>query len=148
LRRVSERRRAVALAHDYRDVEGLTIRQIADRLGRAPATIQGYIYNPPARRHGRSRPATSLGRSQDGLIANLVEGERVLGRGGQQLQESLCVRALRSGIDWVSCGESHGLSFLGDADAIGGMGEHHRLAPADVHGGQLCLSLGNLRRRP
>jgi AraC-like DNA-binding protein len=44
--RVSERRRAVALAHHYRDVEGLTIRQIADRLGRSPATIKAYFYDP------------------------------------------------------------------------------------------------------
>jgi AcrR family transcriptional regulator len=44
--RVIERRRAVALARHYRDVEGLSIRQIADRLGRSPATIKAYFYDP------------------------------------------------------------------------------------------------------
>ena len=44
--RVLERRRAVALAHHYRDVEDLSIRQIADRLGRSPATVNAYFYDP------------------------------------------------------------------------------------------------------
>jgi AcrR family transcriptional regulator len=44
--RVLERRRAVALAHHYRDFEGLSIREIADRLGRSPATIKAYFYDP------------------------------------------------------------------------------------------------------
>jgi hypothetical protein len=32
--RVAERRRAVALAHHFREAEGLSIVQIAERLGR------------------------------------------------------------------------------------------------------------------
>jgi len=44
--RVVERRRAVALAHHYREAEGLSIAQIADRLGRSPATIKAYFYDP------------------------------------------------------------------------------------------------------
>jgi AraC-like DNA-binding protein len=44
--RVIERRRAVALAQHYRECEGLSIRQIADRLGRSPATIKAYFYDP------------------------------------------------------------------------------------------------------
>ena len=44
--RVVERRRAVALARHYRDAEGLPIVQIADRLGRSPATIKAYFYDP------------------------------------------------------------------------------------------------------
>jgi Homeodomain-like domain-containing protein len=44
--RVLERRRAVALARHYRDFEGLSIRQIADRLGRSPATVKAYFYDP------------------------------------------------------------------------------------------------------
>ena len=43
--RVLERRRAVVLRH-YRDVEGLSIREIADRLGRSPATVKAYFYDP------------------------------------------------------------------------------------------------------
>jgi hypothetical protein len=44
--RVAERRRAVALARHYRELEGLTIEQIADRLGRSPATVKAYFYDP------------------------------------------------------------------------------------------------------
>jgi AraC-like DNA-binding protein len=44
--RVAERRRAVALARHYREFEGLSIRQIADRLGRSPATVKAYFYDP------------------------------------------------------------------------------------------------------
>ena len=41
-----ERRRAVALARHYRDVEDLSIAEIASRLGRSPATIKAYFYDP------------------------------------------------------------------------------------------------------
>ena len=44
--RVVERRRAVALARHYREAEGLSIAQIADRLGRSPATVKAYFYDP------------------------------------------------------------------------------------------------------
>jgi AraC-like DNA-binding protein len=44
--RVVERRRAVSLARHYREFEGLSIRQIADRLGRSPATVKAYFYDP------------------------------------------------------------------------------------------------------
>jgi AraC-like DNA-binding protein len=44
--RALERRRAVPLARHYRDFEGLSIRQIADRLGRSPATVKAYFYDP------------------------------------------------------------------------------------------------------
>ncbi len=44
--RVVERRRAVALTRHYREAEGLSIAQIADRLGRSPATIKAYFYDP------------------------------------------------------------------------------------------------------
>src|SRR5450755_5161843 len=46
LDRVAERQRAVALARHYREAEGLSIAQIAERLGRAPATVKGYFYDP------------------------------------------------------------------------------------------------------
>jgi hypothetical protein len=44
--RVSERRRAVALARHLREAEGVSITQIADRLGRSKATIKAYFYDP------------------------------------------------------------------------------------------------------
>lgn len=43
--RVVERRRAVALTRHYREAEGLSIIQIADCLGRSPATIKAYFYD-------------------------------------------------------------------------------------------------------
>ena len=46
LDRVTERRRAAQLARHYRDQEGLTIAEIARRLGRAEATIKAYLYDP------------------------------------------------------------------------------------------------------
>jgi len=44
--RVRERRRAAALARHYRDTEGLSIREISRRLGRAEATLKAYLYEP------------------------------------------------------------------------------------------------------
>ena len=41
--RVSERRRAAALARHYRDQEHLTIAEIARQLGRAEATVKAYL---------------------------------------------------------------------------------------------------------
>ena len=46
LDRVHERRRAVALAHHYRDEQDLSIAEIARRLGRAEATVKAYLYDP------------------------------------------------------------------------------------------------------
>jgi predicted transcriptional regulator len=44
--RVSERKRAAALARHYREQENLTIAEIAHRLGRAEATVKAYLYDP------------------------------------------------------------------------------------------------------
>jgi len=46
LERVVESRRAVALARHFREAEGLSNAQIAERLGRAPATVKSYFYDP------------------------------------------------------------------------------------------------------
>ena len=54
--RVSERRRAAALARHYREQENLTIAQIARRLGRAEATVKAYLYGPS---HANKRPTDS-----------------------------------------------------------------------------------------
>jgi hypothetical protein len=42
----AERRRAASLARHYRDVERMSIGHIATRLGRAPATVREYLYDP------------------------------------------------------------------------------------------------------
>ncbi|MBV8218012.1 MAG: sigma-70 region 4 domain-containing protein [Solirubrobacterales bacterium] len=44
--RVVERRRAAQLARHYRDQEGLSIAEIACRLGRAEGTVKAYLYDP------------------------------------------------------------------------------------------------------
>jgi hypothetical protein len=44
--RVAERQRAVALARHSRKEEGLSIAQTAERLGRSPATIKAYFFDP------------------------------------------------------------------------------------------------------
>jgi hypothetical protein len=46
LDRVAGRRRAAALARHHRDAEQLPIAEIARRLGRAPATVKAYLYDP------------------------------------------------------------------------------------------------------
>ena len=58
--RVAERRRAVALARHFREAEGLSIAQIGDRLGRSPATIKAYFYDPTGeKRAARDHPVAS-----------------------------------------------------------------------------------------
>jgi hypothetical protein len=44
--RVVEHRRAIALARHDREFDGLPILQIADRLGRSPATSRAYLHDP------------------------------------------------------------------------------------------------------
>ncbi len=44
--RAAERARAVRIARYYRDHERLPVSEIATRLGRKPATIRAYLYDP------------------------------------------------------------------------------------------------------
>ena len=44
--RVVEHRRAVALTGHFREAEGLSVAQIAGRLGRSPSTVKAYFYDP------------------------------------------------------------------------------------------------------
>jgi hypothetical protein len=77
--RVAERRRAVALARHYREFEGLSVRQIADRLGRSQATIKAYFYDPNDANKGLSR-------------------ERVAKAGGREFSSHLPAAAARGEI--------------------------------------------------
>jgi AraC-like DNA-binding protein len=43
---LTERQRAVAIAQHMRDSEGLTIAEIATRLGRSNSTVAGYFSDP------------------------------------------------------------------------------------------------------
>lgn len=57
LQRVGERERAVALARHYRESEGMSVVQIAERVGRSPATIRSYFYDPKGARARRVKQA-------------------------------------------------------------------------------------------
>jgi hypothetical protein len=46
------------MARHYRKVEGLSIEQIADRIGRAPATIKAYFYDPTGEKARAVKAAT------------------------------------------------------------------------------------------
>ena len=50
------RRRALELARHYREAEGLSLVQIADRLGRSPATVEAYCYDPTGGEGGGQGP--------------------------------------------------------------------------------------------
>ncbi len=73
--RVLERRRAVALARHYREFEGLSIRQIADRLGRSPATVKAYFYDPS---DANKRPTDSPHAKRSGGLSSTWGGLGVL----------------------------------------------------------------------
>jgi predicted transcriptional regulator len=63
--RVAERRRAVALALHYREAEGLSIAEIAARLGRSPATVKAYFYDPTDANKGLSRERVAKARGRE-----------------------------------------------------------------------------------
>ncbi|MBV9336215.1 MAG: response regulator transcription factor [Solirubrobacterales bacterium] len=70
---MAERRRAVALARHFREAEGLSIAQIAESLGRSPATIKAYFYDPDRR---------------EGLIRRQEADDREADAGGRKGQEA------------------------------------------------------------
>src|SRR6201993_2418995 len=75
--RVSERRRAAQLARHYRDQEGLTIAEIARRLGRAESTVKAYLYDPIGDK-AREVKARYRGvcRGGSGAVRRCAPGER------------------------------------------------------------------------
>jgi hypothetical protein len=83
-RRVAERRQAVALARHYREVERLSVTEIAARLGRKPATVRSYLYDPDASR------ARELKKSYRGSCEEC--GARTSGGDGPGRAKALCAR--------------------------------------------------------
>jgi transposase len=94
---VLERRRAVALARHFRGAEGLSIGQIADRLGRSPATIKAYFYDPS---HANKRPTRRAGRSRRVIeplhrASRSPSWERAAKAGGREFRESPACRGTK-----------------------------------------------------
>lgn len=81
--RVLDRWRAVALARHFREAEGNSIAQIADRLGRSPAPVKAYFYDPS---YACKRPTAS---PQERQFWALAGGART----------SICKRLLGSRCD-------------------------------------------------
>ena len=81
--RIVERRRAVALARHYREFEGLSIRQIADRLGRSPATIKAYFYDPTGEK-ARAVKTRYQGVCRKTVFGNADEAARLYAEGDVQ----------------------------------------------------------------
>jgi hypothetical protein len=139
--RVAERRRAVALAHHFREAEGLSIGQIADLLGRSPATIKAYFYDPTGEkaravkaryrgvcrgcgaytqpRNGKGDAYAYCKACHPGAIERRWTRERVI---GAMLEWRVRYGQLPSSYDWSS---THALRRGGEAQA---RGSYRRLA--------------------
>jgi AraC-like DNA-binding protein len=82
--RVSERRRAAQLARHYRDQEGLTIAEIARRLGRAESTVKAYLYDP-----------LGQGPRGQGALSGRLPGLRRADQRAQRQGRRVCLLQLR-----------------------------------------------------
>ena len=97
--RVTERRRAAALALHYREQENLTIAEIARRLGRAEATVKAYLYDPTGEK------ARAVKRRYQGVCRGC--GAPTTARGGKGDAYAYCKRCHPGAIaptrtrDWV-----------------------------------------------
>ena len=80
LDRVTERRRAAQLARHYRDQEGLSIAEIARRLGRAEATIKSVSLRSNRREGTRGQGALP------GSVSRLRGAHRAAERQGRRLR--------------------------------------------------------------
>ncbi len=78
-----QRRRAVALTRHYREQERLSVKEIARRLGRTPATVRAYIYDPDGTKARRVKDRYR------GICESC--GEPTTGEGPDQ-PRSLCAR--------------------------------------------------------
>jgi predicted transcriptional regulator len=83
--RVAERRRAAQLARHYREQEGLTIAEIARRLGRAEGTVKAYLYDWARE---RVREAMRTWRARDDAPPSSYDWSRTHAhrRGGEALK--------------------------------------------------------------
>jgi hypothetical protein len=83
-KRVAERRQAAALARHYREVERLSVTEIAARLGRQSATVRSYLYDPDASK------ASALKKSYRGRCEGC--GAPTSGGDGPGRAKALCTR--------------------------------------------------------
>jgi hypothetical protein len=92
--RGAERRRAAALAHHYRDDEQLSIAEIARRLGRAPATVKGYLYDPTGEKANAVKAAIAATAATAARTPRSRTFARSVGaagcRSGRSLQTASC----------------------------------------------------------
>lgn len=73
----------MVLARHFREFEGLSIAQIGDRLGRSPATVKAYFYDPTGEKAKvvKARyPGVCRGCSVAGLVASHGDPPRGFGR--------------------------------------------------------------------
>ena len=93
--RVGERRRAAQLARHYRDQEGLTIAEIARRLGRSEGTVKRLSIRSDRRKGARGQGALP------GRLPGLRRAYRATERQGRRVQllQALPSRGDRAAMD-------------------------------------------------
>src|ERR1700694_2089162 len=115
--RVLERRRAGARARHYREFEGLSIRQIADRLGRSPATVKAYFYDPTGEKLRAVKAAAVRNPGRSPRSGAAVRGGRPSATDLMRSHRFACSLAATRPIGWrlsgLGFGEHGGMATYG-----------------------------------
>ena len=92
-----KRRNAAELARHRRDKEGLSIAEIARRLGRAKATVKAYLYDPSDgnKGHSREREVKAGGRELRADLPAAAPREEKSSLDGHFFARSLAVQDVR-----------------------------------------------------